>query len=172
MFWLILPLACSWWHQCLDIIRLCFKLLLTLARIVFSFPESRQKQLSSPTPPCYPITWSTRSPGTAPLQLGCGCSGLSALPAVPFPMPLSITLIRNVHSFAFVISLCCLRPNYTICSGLSNTAHLLCEKQCRNPSLLAVGIFLLWSGKIRVMVGSAQHELFCPLSGCRVPEEV
>lgn len=82
-------------------------------------------------------------------------------------MPLSSTLIRNVHNSVLVISICCLRPNYTVCSGLSKAAHLLCEKQFRNLRLPSAGVLLLWSGKIRVTAGSAQHE-FCLRSGCRV----
>ena len=154
MFWLTFPLACSWWRQCLNAVKFCFK------------------QLGRPAPPQYPFPCSIMSPGTAPLHHVCGCWGSSVLAGVPLPMPLFSTLVRNVHNSVFVISICCLRPNYTVCSGLSNVAHLLCEKQFRNPSLTSAGVFLLWSGKIRVMAGSAQHELFCPHSGCRVSAAV
>lgn len=148
MLWVTFPLACSWWQQCLNTVKFCFE------------------QLSCPGLPQHPFPCGTRSPGTAPLHRDCGCWRLPVLAGVPLPMPLSSTLIRNVHNSVLVISRCCLRPNYTVCSGLSKAAHLLCEKQFRNLGLPSAGVLLLWSGKIRVMAGSAQHDS-CLRSGCR-----
>lgn len=144
-----LPPCCSWWQQCLNTVKFCFK------------------QLICPDPPQHPSPCCITSPGTASLRCGCGCWRLPVLAWVPLPMPLSSTLIKNVHNSVLVISICCLRPNYTVCSALSKAAHLLCEKQFRNLRLPSAGVLLLWSGKIRVMAGSAQHES-CLRSGCRV----
>lgn len=149
ILWVTFPLACSWWQQCLNTVKFCFK------------------QLSCPGLPHHPFPCCSTSPGTAPLHCDCGCWRLPVLARVPLPMPLSSTLIRNVHNSVLVISICCLRPNYTVCSGLSKAAHLLCEKQFRNLRLPSAGVLLLWSGKIRVTAGSAQHE-FCLRSGCLV----
>lgn len=149
MLWVTFPLACLWWQQCQNTVNFCFK------------------HLGCPGLPQHPFPCSTRSPGTAPLHCDCGCWRLPVLARVPLPMPPSSTLIRNVHNSVLVISICCLRPNYTVCSGLSKAAHLLCEKQFRNLRLPSAGVLLLWCGKIRVTAGSAQHE-FCLRSGCRV----
>lgn len=149
-----LPSCLFLWQQCLNTVKFCFR------------------HFSCPVPPQYPFLSVSLPPVTAPVHCGCSCWGSSVLTGAPLPTPLPSILITNVHNFVFVISMCCLRPNYTICTGLSNAAHLLCEKQFRNPSLTSAGVFLLWSEKIRVMVWSAQHEIFCLCSGCQVSAAV
>lgn len=120
-----LPSCLFLWQRCLNTVKFGFK------------------HLSCPAPPQYPFPCGITSPVPAPLHCGCSCWGSSVLTGAPLPTPLPSILITNVHNSVFVISMCCLRSNYTICSGLTNAAHLLCEKQFRNPSLTSAGAFLL-----------------------------
>lgn len=138
---------------------------LSLVAMVLKHCKICFKQLNCPASHQYPFPCNVASPR----QLLCTMAVAAAdcLCSLEFLSlyPLFSILIRNVHNSVFVISICCLRPNYTICSGLSNASHLLCEKQFKDPRLASTGLFLLWSGKIRVMAGSAQHELFCLTQG-------
>lgn len=71
MLWLTFPLACSWWQQCLNIVKSCFQ------------------QLCCPGLPQHPFPCGTTSPGTAPLHRDCGCWRLPVLAKFlslcPFP---------------------------------------------------------------------------------------